>query len=62
MRTVYLVSTFWRGTLNIGDMRVFEDYTAAWTYFDSLNVSDIFKRFYEFAPGAPPKNIQSHKR
>ena len=50
--TVYLVSHNWRGALNIGDMRVFENVLEA---FDYSTQWPLFRRVYEFAPGQPPK-------
>lgn len=57
----YLVSSYWRGALNIGDMRVFDNDVDAWAYYDSVSTSS-WKRIYQTSHLEGPKLLKDKDR
>lgn len=57
----FLITSYWRGALNINDMRYFDDEVTAWKYYDSLHNSDSFKRIYQISKIDPPKLLKKPK-
>jgi hypothetical protein len=66
-KNTYLASHNYRGALNIGDMRVFDNIQDAFDWVDSVCKINYpshgihtlsFGRVYEFRPGLPPKLIK----
>jgi hypothetical protein len=53
MNKTYLVTIYWRGALNIGDMRVFDNPVEAFNYYSTLQPP--FRKFYEVSKGESPK-------
>ncbi len=65
---MYLASSYWRGALNIGDMRMFNTEEEAWNYVLSLprvrilyreesRVLPSYARIYLLSATEPPKRI-----
>jgi hypothetical protein len=55
---MFFVSTMWRGTLRIGDMRIFPTEEAAWQYANTLN--DTI-RVYELSDTEYPRMCKPPK-
>jgi hypothetical protein len=56
----YLVSSYWRGALNIGDMRTFDNAVDAWKYHDNLMSGE--RRIYETSSDKEPRLLKDKDR
>ena len=50
---VYMVSINWRGALNIGDMRTFDNEPACWEYAKTLTSGGTIKVYELFSDKEP---------
>ena len=58
----YLVSLYWRGAMNVDQMRSFIDIADAWKYWDFLGPNQSAKRFYEVSDTDPPRLLKEKDR
>lgn len=58
----YMVSSYYRGAINIGDMRSFEDVNDAWAYWDTIYGRPSWKRIYELSSKAAPRLLKVSER
>lgn len=58
----YLVSVYYRGAMNVDQMRSFTDIVEAFKYWDFLGPNQSAKRFYEVSDTGPPRQIKDKDR
>jgi len=58
----YIVSSYYRGAMNVDQLRSFTDLREAFKYWDSLGESLTGKRMYEVCDHAPPRLLKEKDR
>ena len=68
MSKQFLVSSYWRGAMNVSNMRVFDDIDQAVKYAHSIDIDPMpnefscFVRVYELFTDKPPTQIKKYKK
>jgi hypothetical protein len=57
----FLVSGYWRGALNVDQMRVFTDISLALKYYHDVHAEPSMKRMHAVYGDKPPVNVMSGK-
>lgn len=58
----YLVSVYYRGAMNVDQMRSFTHLIPAFAYWDSLGPNESGKRMYEVSDTEPPRLLKDKDR
>lgn len=58
---MFLVTTIWRGAMNVGNMRGFLNEEDAWAYWRSVESNASFKRIYKLSDSGEPELLKPPK-